>query len=298
MSTNTHLIIYQPGYGGNLLGYLFSLNPTTKSLLSINNPGIDRSELYSFNHSKKFVDWPDFHTNYSDMNRETTDFSQDTNQQLVIVLHPTEYQQYRHMYLDNMNVIFYIAALARCAFSDYWLMKSKENWNGYPFLRRQEIVQEEYINNTYNPMTISIDLFLDPLTWQDEYLRINKLMNLIPDLTVATKLYQDWYKLRVAPLRKEFDILSTAQINIYSEQRDKMEAYSRTWHEIVWSKESEIHYNILVDRSKSSAIWRNFYSQVGGPTWPACQFERDFYKLPDRIQQELISKFNYKPIII
>lgn len=287
-TSNANLIIYQPGYGGNLLCCLFSLDPITKSLLSINYPNIDRSELYTFNHSKKFANWESWHAITCNERHRSILPNRIDDRILTLVIHPKEYLvgNYTDM---GLNFTIYLAALSRSEFSDYWLMRTKEKWNGFPFLRRQEIVQEEYINNTYNPITISVDSFLNLHTWQDEYLRINKLMNLTPNLTVASKLYRDWYDLRVAPLRKEFDILSTVQINIYSEQRDNMEANSRNLFEMEFPIQSA---SVLTAEDN----WVNLYNQTRGVDWPDCPPSSDFYKLPIQIQQELIVDFNYNPL--
>lgn len=227
---NTNLIIYQPGYGGNLLLRLFSLDPVTFSIATANNPNVERFDLYSFNHSKKFSHWQHFHFNHCDSGiiSPISNSIRFDNQVLVLVTHPAEHEKGELVeWISTLNPIRYLATLLRSEFSDYWLMRTQEKWGGFPSLRKQEIVQEELIRNTYNPVTISIDSILNLHTWQDEYLRINKLMNLTPNLAVATTIYQEWYDLRVAPLKEEFNTLSVDQIRMYSERRDKTEDDSR-----------------------------------------------------------------------
>ena len=62
---NINLIIYQPGFGGHLLEYLFSSDPTVATLMLLNTDLKDQSKLYSFDNSKNFQHWQDFHKNYT-----------------------------------------------------------------------------------------------------------------------------------------------------------------------------------------------------------------------------------------
>lgn len=43
------------------------------------------------------------------------------------------------------------------------------------------------------------------------------------------------------------------------------------------------------------ADWRNWYQRVRDPSWPDCDREEDFDKLPARIRQECIEVFGYRP---
>ena len=45
----------------------------------------------------------------------------------------------------------------------------------------------------------------------------------------------------------------------------------------------------------SPTQWQVFYERVRDPGWPDCSTEKDFHDLPDIIQKELITVFNYQP---
>ena len=270
-----HLIIYQPGYAGHLLEYLFSLDQSTVPNGS-NNDVTSRLDSYSFSHATKFSNWETFHHNYSISKEKDLKNIPQGYQHLVYSIHPTEFS--RSATIEKLklsiNTALYMVKLTRNDFNDYWLMKTKEYWNGYPYLRSEEIIIEEDILTTYNPIIISMDALLDINIWQDEYIKINSLMGLPEQLEAARELYQSWYDLRVTPLRKEFDSLTQEQIKSYSVKRDKME---------------------LNSRNSIDPYWTVFYNRVQGSDWPDCNDERDFHQLPDWVQKELIEKFNYYP---
>jgi hypothetical protein len=48
-------------------------------------------------------------------------------------------------------------------------------------------------------------------------------------------------------------------------------------------------------QAKQDRIFLTFYNNVKDPTWPNCNCEQDFFKLPEHIQQECITNFGYKP---
>lgn len=54
-----------------------------------------------------------------------------------------------------------------------------------------------------------------------------------------------------------------------------------------------ISVNIKVGRSHTA--WLSFYEQVKDPSWPDCDTEEEFIKLPEHIQNECITQFGYRP---
>ena len=55
---------------------------------------------------------------------------------------------------------------------------------------------------------------------------------------------------------------------------------------------------VVISTSETSATggktkWLTFYQQIKDPSWPDCDNEEDFCKLPDAIQQECIEVFGY-----
>jgi hypothetical protein len=267
----TNIIIYQPGYGGTFLQYLFSLDRTTAPYGSnVTN----RLEIYSFDHAQKYTTWEQFHYNYTNIN--TVDLNDNRYSTSTIAIHPTEFYQSNQLIAKSqeVNTTVYIADLSWTDFNNFWLVRFKEKGNGYPNLRPQEIVQEDQIRTRYDPISINIDAFLDPTTWSAEYLRINSSMGLTPQLESAEKLYESWYKQRVEPFRQEFNQLTIKEIETYSHRRILTEAASK---------------------NSTSQHWYDFYNSVRGDNWPDCDDECNFHQLPAWIQQELKEKFDYFP---
>ena len=56
-------------------------------------------------------------------------------------------------------------------------------------------------------------------------------------------------------------------------------------------------YSIKCDVTSNSCgnqtKWLTFYQQIKDPSWPDCDSEEDFYKLPESIQQECVEVFGY-----
>jgi hypothetical protein len=269
----TNIIIYQPGYGGTFLQYLFSLDNKT---VPYGSDPINRLDTYLFDHAEHYPNWEQFHLNHTDVNSINLTTIDDQYTSMTISVHPTEFYQSNQLVIksNDVNTSVYLAELSHNSFNNFWLVRFKEKGNGYPCLRPQEIVQEEQIRTTYIPVSIHIDKFLDPSTWSAEYLRINDLMGLTPQLESAEKLYESWYKQRVEPFRQEFNQLTIKEIETYSHRRILSETASK---------------------NSTSQYWYDFYNSVRGDNWPDCDDECNFHQLPAWIQQELIEKFDYFP---
>ena len=268
-----NLIIYQPGYAGNFLQNLFSIDPST--VPHTEQDTTDRLSVYSFDNAKLFASLSEFHSEHINKHNIkfcTADFEQLSTkyQTLTYSVHPVEY--FKSHNLRSNAVTFYLSELSYSDFANFWLIKTKQN--NFPVLRPQEIVKEEYIRKNYNPISISIDAFLDSTKWQEEYLKINESMGLLPQLTIATELYQSWYNYRVATIKKEFNELTQQQIESYNQQRFAEELTSRTVCDTTWAE---------------------FYNSIRGNTWPDCGNEQDYYQLPQCIQEEIKEQFDYLP---
>lgn len=49
--------------------------------------------------------------------------------------------------------------------------------------------------------------------------------------------------------------------------------------------------------TKVLSKWITFYEQVRDPSWPDCEYEKDFVNLPDHIKKECIEVFGYNPTL-
>jgi hypothetical protein len=255
-------IVYLPGYGGNFLSSLFSLDPSTYPW-NINDLAHDspqsRVENYlNASKNKKILHIGDIRKQFVNNN--------DQYQYCIKSTHPFEFDQKKRQ--DK----YFLVELDWTDFSNYWIVQSKINCD-YQIakLRVGEIKKNLQIKKCFNPTTISINCFLDPNQWLSEYKRINQIIGL-PDHCVQAKiLYTFWYNLRV-------------------------KHYADTWDKLTSSDyETYCHNRLREEVQGTPSIWQVFYERVRDPSWPDCDNEKDFSSLPTQIQQELIDVFNYQP---
>lgn len=263
MSLKKITIVYLPGYAGNFLEALFSLDPATAPLWEIDNKNdtpLTRVTSYlKFRQNKKIV-----HMHDSESKKVPDDL---TNYRYIFKsTHPAEFN------FQNFPDQVLLVDLDWSDFSNYWLMESKKSFD-YQLarLRANEPRQNLQVKKHFNTKIISLNQFLDRQQWKKEYEKINSLLGLPDHPEAADKLYSFWYDLRVQDYVRKFDQVPPEQYSVYCRQRLKEEERG------------------------TPGIWQIFYERVKDPQWPDCEQEEDFFQLPQWIQQELISKFGYQP---
>jgi hypothetical protein len=258
-------IIYQPGFGGHLLTYLFSLDPSTVAHISDTDDVNERLKNYNFNNTKKFNHWMDYHKAYHYLT-----FEQGKKDKTLITCdHP---ERGRRGFVYDPSKIYYVVDLSYGDFANYWLVSTIKNWNNFPCLSPGELEKEMYIKQQYNPLVISLDSFLDPASWKNEYIRVSEQMQIPLQLDAAEVLYYSWYNIRVAPYKKTFDNLSKDQQEFFLTRRKRFETHGPDCEQFA-----------------------DFYRDIKDASWPDCYAEEDFDKLPEFIKTELVEVFNYKP---
>jgi hypothetical protein len=261
MSLKKITIVYLPGYAGNFLEALFSLDSTTVPLWKIDNDTpMDRVNSYlNVRQNKKILHMHDLESKKTPDN--LTDY-----QYIFNCTHPAGFN------FQNCPTQVLLVDLDWSDFSNYWLMESKKSFD-YQLarLRADETRQNLQVKKHFNTKIIDLNQFLDRRKWQKEYEKINLLLGLPNHYAAADKLYSFWYDLRVQEFVTQFDQLSPEQYSQYCHQRLKEEERG------------------------TPGTWQIFYQRVKDPQWPDCEQEQDFFQLPDWIQQELITKFGYQP---
>lgn len=253
-------IIYLPGYGGNFLEALLSLDPSTKPCRALDDlPDTPENRVYCYINRPQDTDL----RHWGDLISKDSQLVYPKN---VRCMHPGEFSFASH---DKKDLI--VAELSWGNFSNYWLMKTKENLKfSLARLRDGDIDIQTRIKKKYDPIIISVDAFLDPLTWMDEYVRISDLLEL-NWYPVAERLYQSWFDLRVAGLKQAFE----------SADRKTLVSVCRA--------------RLLENVYGPPSDWNLFYENIRDPSWPNCKTEADFHKLPSKIKKEMIDTFGYVP---
>ena len=261
-------LIHLPGFGGNFLKSLFSLDPTTTPWNQIdydNDNPTNRVECYlSVLHGNKKIN------HWLDLQQKTISAPNDRFETTITSIHPQQFS-FEIDAQENINQRF-LVGLPWDDFSNYWLMDTKENLDFQ--LARQAPNEEKnlrLIKRKFDLELISISPFLNFDGWVDEYVKISNKMgvNSYPDQ--AEKLYQAWYQLRVKSLKNKFHELSKQDKSNYCAKRLKEE------------------------QRGSPDNWQIFYENVRDSAWPDCDTESEFISLPDHIKQELIEFFHYVP---
>lgn len=214
-----HHIIYLPGYGGHFLENLFSLDTKTKPHIPsfITNPDTTlkgRFDVYDFNNSLKYKNWAEFHVNYNQQHKF------DDYELHIFAVHPYEFFYGSGPAPDNPK--YYLADLSYDNFSNFWLLEFKKQKH-FLSIRPSEILITQHLQNTLNLQIISIDKFLNPDLWEQEYIRIAELMGIDLNLKYATMLYNSWYNIRVKPFKEQFKLLDQTKMSLYYQERQLYE---------------------------------------------------------------------------
>jgi len=262
MLTKKIAIVYLPGYGGNFLESLFSLDSSTTPLWEINGTDTPLSRVDSYiklRQHKKIVHLGDY-----ELKKVSVNVSQ--YRYVVECVHPHEFD-----FRQSPDQIF-LVDLDWSDFSNYWLVESKKSFD-YQIarFRPDETEKNLQIQETYNTKIIDLNCFLDQSRWKSEYQRINQQLELPNHFDAADRLFAFWYNLRVSKFVNSFNSVPPDQYSLYHHQRLK---------EAIWGAPDD---------------WQVFYERVRDPQWPDCEQEKDFGLLPEWIQQELITVFGYQP---
>jgi hypothetical protein len=287
--TEKIVIIYQPGFAGHLLTYLFSLDNSTAFIkpesIKIDDTLTNRLNCYSFDNAVKFDHWSKFHLFMDNFAGPSPHLN---SSKIVYSIHPNDAAYGRLYFFDKILLV----TLSYNDFCNFWLVETKKNWRDFPIIIKEDVEKENIIKNKYSPIEINLDCFLDTTTWFDEYVRINKLLNL-PVITAAEELYDSWYKVRVLPYIEKFKTLTPDQKKFYCTARINLE------NNIPVSIDGTLlgsQINKLVELESLQQLemhkeFVDFYNLVRGADWPDCGNINDFYNIPAWIHAEIELKF-------
>ena len=205
MQTENIVIIYQPGFAGHFLSYLLTLDSSTLFLkplsVQLEDTPENRLKFYSFNNTSQYDHWHKFHA----ARNVNTVLPNPKGLKSITSMHPLGFDP-----LVEYNKLF-IVNLTYNDFNNFWLNETKKNWFNFPILRKYEFEREISLRKEYPLIEISLDKFLNPTTWIEEYQKISNLLNLPILLDLATELYNSWYTVRVLPYVDQFTALTDDQ---------------------------------------------------------------------------------------
>jgi hypothetical protein len=272
MKSESIAIIYQPGFAGHFLQYLLTLDSSTlwvkPTSVQLEDSLENRLNFYLFDNTRQYDHWASFHQS---RRASVNNLPNPRGLTKINSVHPLAFDKV----IDNTKWL--IVNLSYADFNNYWLIETKKNWNNFPVLRNGEFEKEMMLRKKIL-LEISLDKFLAPETWAEEYQRISNLINLPVLIDAATKLYNSWYTIRVLPYIKKFKTLTDDQKMMYRIARHRLEA----------NKLAYIDNNILGDNKDIYLI--NFYNKIRAEEWPIITNINDFKNLPKYIELEIQKK--------
>ena len=198
-----NLIIYKPGYGGNFITFLLSLDSSTKPYVPKNTTlenDSDRMIFYSYkNIVQRYGKWMNHHNAFFFENKEVMleSFINDPKYDMyTLSMHPTHFYNYNFKETIDRNqglkVNYIVINLSSNL--EYLIDNFKKQNNSFPTLGwNEDELNNSYIQS-YNPYSIQFDNFMfGQSKFLEEYRKMNEFLNLTVHTTNALKLYDDWY---------------------------------------------------------------------------------------------------------
>ena len=198
-----NLIVYKPGYGGNFITFLLSLDSSTKPYVPKNTTLTNDSErmiFYSYkNINHRYGMWRNHHNAFFFENIEER-FQSFLNDPIyntyTISIHPTHFYDYNFKESlarqHNLKINYIVINLSSNL--EYLIDNFKKQNNNFPNLGWNENELNDSYIQSYNPYVIQFDNFMFGRDqFLEEYTKMNTFLNLPMHTENALKLYDDWY---------------------------------------------------------------------------------------------------------
>lgn len=202
------IIVYNPGYAGNFLARLFSLDrtvcPQVKLNWAINDLDIfntPRLNLYTFKEVvTQYESWQSFHREWSDLYNYHllgTYFKEKNFSSIVFACHEPEFQLHQDLITSFDDKIILGVKIKDCTNLE-WINLAQKDLN-FKYRYQEKEFYSKFINSLDNTNLIDFDKILKSETdFLEEYNRISKLISIDADNSTALKFYQEWYAERVS----------------------------------------------------------------------------------------------------
>jgi len=204
-------VVYNPGYAGNFLIRLLSLDTQvvpqiTKELINTEKffdlSNTERADLYSFSSVRtQFLNWQKFHRSWLDFHHyelfenRLKNYQQYTN--IIFGMHSPEYLRFQDQIscIENYQVVF--VDLDQTLYGD-WIEKSQKDLN-FKYRLDEKQIYEQMVSDTGNAVNIDLTEILESTEgFIREYIRVSNILGLETHIDSAKKLYTEWYETRVS----------------------------------------------------------------------------------------------------
>ena len=208
---NHVFIVYNPGYAGNFLIRLFSLDtavvPQT-TLELINTEKFfdlsieERSDFYSFASVRnQYLNWQKFHRTWMDFHHyeqfESRLNNSHTYNTIIFGIHSPEYLRFQKQIesIKHHRIIFVDLDEDRY---EGWITKSQKNLN-FKYRLDEKKIYRSLLDQCHPQSKINLTAMLESTeSFIHEYLRIAEILNVKVHSNDAVKLYKEWYETRVS----------------------------------------------------------------------------------------------------
>lgn len=207
---NHVFVVYNPGYAGNFLIRLFSLDTavvpqTTVELIDTEKffdlSVEERSDFYSFAGVRtQYLNWQKFHRTWIDFYHyeqfESKLNNPHTYNTIIFGMHSPEYLRFQRQIqsIKHRQIVF--VDLDENLYSN-WIEQSQKDLNFKYRLDEAKIYN--YLLDQHDQSKINLTAMLESTeSFIHEYLRIAETLNVKAHVTDAVKFYKEWYETRVS----------------------------------------------------------------------------------------------------
>jgi hypothetical protein len=207
---NHVFVVYNPGYAGNFLIRLFSLDTAVvpqSTLESINTEKFfdlsieERSNFYSFASVRnQYLNWQKFHRTWMDFHHYEQFKSKlnrtHTYNTIIFSMHSPEYLRFQRQIesIKHHQIVF--VDLDENRYSS-WIKKSQKDLNFKYRLDETKIYKS--LLDQHDQPKINLTAMLESTeSFICEYLRMAEILNVNVHINDAVKLYKEWYETRVS----------------------------------------------------------------------------------------------------
>jgi hypothetical protein len=203
-------VVYNPGYAGNFLIRLFSLDtavvPQTTSELIDTKKFFDltveeRCDFYSFAGVRnKYLNWQKFHRSWIDFHHyerfETRLEDSQVYSTIIFGMHSPEYLRFQRQIESINNYQLLIVDLDENRYGN-WISESQKDLN-FKYRLDEKKIYRSLLDQHHDQSKINLTAMLESTeSFVREYLRIAKMLNVTVHIDKAVKLYEEWYDTRV-----------------------------------------------------------------------------------------------------
>lgn len=216
MEKTLNLLVYLPGYAGNFIRFLLSLDDKTYPIHhkdTYYDGSISRKKLYSYkNLFWKHSNWENFEQSFISPLQKPLDLflAQNDYTMTTINLHPGYkktslgyfdfFKETYQVYLDKMNINYLQVSLSehyRPVIFDFMKTVTNNVWRDLYKDEQKDLLENTKFTNTYQPYIINLDSFLKgPDTFVTEYHSLCDYLKLNKNTDDALDLYEEWYSAR------------------------------------------------------------------------------------------------------